>query len=104
MQNSNLGTGIVDRVMRQLHLSKVREAANSLLIGNDTQCLTTQQFKERYIEQANKHLTSPLSWKHPFWTVELMTEVHISRDGWGRVMLTEAGYTEVNPDIWTKVF
>ena len=83
----------VDKLMKLLSLKIRKDAIKALLAGNDTQCFTTQQYREAYCRQGCMNGTTP----------DFFDRV-IGHD-WARNNLKELPslVKEVKPDVWAAV-
>ena len=82
--------GRMEQLMGEYALHCRRRAVKSLLVGNDTQCFTTQQYIERYVKQCHKEDNQ---YRKGF--VELVTDV-------AEMHLRSVGMVEVKPGVWAR--
>lgn len=83
-------------LMRNLALKYRREAVNSLLIGNDTGCFTTEQYRVRFIELENKRFTLSKQ-----LTLDAYDKVFGPDWAWDWLESIPETVREVLPDVWT---
>jgi hypothetical protein len=79
----------VEELLGMYAMQKRREAVASLMAGNDTQCFTTEQYVDRYIEQDGR-LEAEFRAGHRRLIRELAS-----------MHLRSVGAREVKPDLWT---
>ena len=87
----------VSRLVRQLGMLMRREAAESLLVGNDMGCFSTEQYETAYVLRSRRgQVTVDVEYEK-----KSLSEL-IGMD-WARQMLLSIPNTvkEVKPDIWT---
>lgn len=82
-------------LIHNLALKYRREAAESLLIGNDTGCFTTEQYRIRFIELENKrfNLSRQL-------TLGAYDKIFGPNWTWDWLESIPETVREVSPDIW----
>ncbi len=74
------------KLIRNLGYWCRRKTLDSLMVGNDTRCFTTDQYRQRYVDVNWKGDRNTLMFKRP---------------DLARQHLVQLGCREVEPDVWT---
>ena len=89
----------IGKLMKQLNLLMRKEAIASLLAGNDTQCFTTQQYREAFCRRQMKNARDE--------EIKVMPAFYdrVIDPDWARMHLETLPklVKEVKPDVWAAV-
>jgi hypothetical protein len=83
-----------DAVWHSLFREVRMTVVNSLLAGNDTQCFTTQQYREAYCRQTHRRS------REKDWIKDRLDEMFTDGLATKHLRGLSDAVTEVSPDVW----